>query len=152
MAIVCAAGSPVGPGNIPGKYFYPDKIICRFRELKDRRGMLPVEEVLVLHKQNLLPKLILNDVYMQNRLFINLLAGMALLLAVSSCQKRVIIARPTSSSSAAAKGLPPGQAKKLYGHQSAKAFAPGQQKKKGSTIVIVNGKDSGHKKKGGKKK
>ncbi len=26
--------------------------------------------------------------------------------------------------------LPPGQAKKVYGHRSAKAFAPGQQKKK----------------------
>lgn len=25
--------------------------------------------------------------------------------------------------------MPPGQAKKVYGHQSAKAFAPGQQKK-----------------------
>ncbi len=27
------------------------------------------------------------------------------------------------------RNLPPGQAKKIYGHQSAKAFAPGQQKK-----------------------
>lgn len=27
-----------------------------------------------------------------------------------------------------ASNLPPGQAKKIYGHQSAKAFAPGQQK------------------------
>jgi len=25
--------------------------------------------------------------------------------------------------------MPPGQAKKVYGHQSAKAFAPGQRKK-----------------------
>ena len=28
------------------------------------------------------------------------------------------------------RNLPPGQAKKLYGHKSAKAFAPGQQKKR----------------------
>lgn len=28
-------------------------------------------------------------------------------------------------------GLPPGQAKKIYGTQSAKPFAPGQQKKRG---------------------
>ena len=28
------------------------------------------------------------------------------------------------------KGMPPGQAKKYYGEQSAKDFAPGQQKKK----------------------
>ena len=35
--------------------------------------------------------------------------------------------RPTTS-----KQLPPGQAKKMYGHQSAKAFAPGQQKKQGN--------------------
>jgi len=33
-----------------------------------------------------------------------------------------------------AKQLPPGQAKKMYGQQSAKAFAPGQQKKQFSTV------------------
>ena len=45
------------------------------------------------------------------------------------------------------KPLPPGQAKKIYGHQSAKAFAPGQQKKK------VSSSKSSHpsKKKKGKK-
>ena len=35
-------------------------------------------------------------------------------------------------------GLPPGQAKKVYGQTSAKEFAPGQQKKKGSTTVVAN--------------
>lgn len=33
--------------------------------------------------------------------------------------------------------MPPGQAKKVYGHQSAKEFAPGQQKKKNGTTVVV---------------
>jgi hypothetical protein len=33
--------------------------------------------------------------------------------------------------------MPPGQAKKLYGQQSAKEFAPGQQKKKSGTTVVV---------------
>lgn len=33
--------------------------------------------------------------------------------------------------------MPPGQAKKVYGQQSAKQFAPGQQKKKGSTTIVV---------------
>ena len=31
------------------------------------------------------------------------------------------------------RNLPPGQAKKIYGHQSAKAFAPGQQKKRSNS-------------------
>lgn len=41
--------------------------------------------------------------------------------------------RPVStstSSNASTRHLPPGQAKKLNGDQSAKAYAPGQQKKK----------------------
>jgi hypothetical protein len=42
----------------------------------------------------------------------------------------VIISNGTS-------GLPPGQAKKVYGQQSAKEFAPGQQKKKGGTTTVV---------------
>ena len=46
--------------------------------------------------------------------------------------------------------LPPGQAKKVYGQQSARAFAPGQQKKRSSsTVVILDAKASG---KGKKKK
>jgi hypothetical protein len=35
-------------------------------------------------------------------------------------------------------GLPPGQAKKVYGTRSAKPFAPGQQKKSGGTTVVIN--------------
>jgi hypothetical protein len=39
--------------------------------------------------------------------------------------------------------LPPGQAKKIYGDQSAKAYAPGQRKKSGNryTLVIVRTPD-----------
>jgi hypothetical protein len=33
--------------------------------------------------------------------------------------------------------LPPGQAKKITGSQSAAPYAPGQQKKKGKTVVVV---------------
>jgi hypothetical protein len=32
--------------------------------------------------------------------------------------------------------LPPGQAKKVYGHQSAKAFAPGQQKSEAPVLLL----------------
>ncbi|WP_246850217.1 MULTISPECIES: hypothetical protein [Rufibacter] len=42
------------------------------------------------------------------------------------------------------RGLPPGQAKKVNGDQSARDYAPGQQKK--------GGKGHGHGHKGGKKK
>ncbi|GEO04815.1 hypothetical protein AAE02nite_24790 [Adhaeribacter aerolatus] len=54
----------------------------------------------------------------------------------------------------AGKQLPPGQAKKIYGHQSAKAFAPGQQKKRATMVYPTpgNGKYSNGGKKKGKKK
>ena len=46
-----------------------------------------------------------------------------------SCTRRVyVVKRP----------LPPGQAKKVAGQQSAKAFAPGQQKKKKTVVVVTN--------------
>ncbi len=56
---------------------------------------------------------------------------------------------PGSTRTATTKGMPPGQAKKVYGDQSARAYAPGQQKKgpKGG-----NGKGNGNGHKGGKKK
>jgi len=47
---------------------------------------------------------------------------------VVSCTRNVYIVK---------KPLPPGQAKKVAGTQSAKPFAPGQQKKKGKTVVVV---------------
>jgi hypothetical protein len=42
--------------------------------------------------------------------------------------------KPVASSSP--RHLPPGHAKKLYGHRSARAFAPGQRKK----VVVVQSK------------
>ncbi len=50
------------------------------------------------------------------------------------------------------RGLPPGQAKKVYGDQSARAYAPGQQKKVSKGHGNGNGKGHhGGKKKKGKK-
>jgi hypothetical protein len=71
---------------------------------------------------------------------------LTLLLIVSGCRtNRVVrVYNPIP-----AKQMPPGQAKKVYGHQSARAFAPGQQKKY-TTVVYPNGKvvtqgNTGHK-------
>lgn len=41
-----------------------------------------------------------------------------------STNKKVVVVKPAKS-----KSLPPGQAKKITGSQSAKPYAPGQQKK-----------------------
>lgn len=74
---------------------------------------------------------------------------LGLFLILSGCQTNRVL-----PSYGPAKGnLPPGQAKKVYGHQSAKAFAPGQQKKHG-TVGYSNGANKGQAKKGkkGKKK
>ncbi|WP_223816120.1 hypothetical protein [Adhaeribacter rhizoryzae] len=75
---------------------------------------------------------------------------LALVLTVSGCRTNQVarVYQP------AGKQLPPGQAKKVYGHQSAKAFAPGQQKKNkyyapGNSGQKVN---PGYGKKKGKKK
>jgi len=49
-----------------------------------------------------------------------------ILLGTASCTKHtVIVVAPKNQ-----KNVPPGQAKKAAGSQSAKQFAPGQQKKK----------------------
>lgn len=58
----------------------------------------------------------------------------ALLFTLASCSRRSTIV--VSSGTAQRTNLPPGQAKKVYGG-SAKDYAPGQQKKKGGTTVIV---------------
>lgn len=50
-----------------------------------------------------------------------------LVLVSSSCHRKVMIVKTTPVST---KRLPPGQAKKVTGSQSAKAYAPGQQKKR----------------------
>jgi hypothetical protein len=57
-----------------------------------------------------------------------LLLFFVITIFIVSCTHRVyVVGRP----------LPPGQAKKVAGTQSAKPFAPGQQKKKGKTVVVV---------------
>lgn len=51
--------------------------------------------------------------------------------------------------------MPPGQAKKVYGDQSAKAYAPGQQKKAGNVVYRTsesNSKSNGKGKSKGKGK
>jgi hypothetical protein len=57
-----------------------------------------------------------------------LLLFFAITCLIVSCTHRVYVVR---------RPLPPGQAKKIAGTQSAKPFAPGQQKKKGKTVVVV---------------
>lgn len=51
-----------------------------------------------------------------------LLVFMLTLGTLSSCY--------TSNGHSRGRSMPPGHAKKVYGHQSARDFAPGQQKKK----------------------
>jgi len=58
-----------------------------------------------------------------------LLLFFAITIFIVSCTHRVyVVKRP----------LPPGQAKKVTGQQSAKAYAPGQQKKKKTVVVVTN--------------
>ena len=80
----------------------------------------------------------------------------ALLLVVSGCRtnRMAPVYKPVPG-----KQMPPGQAKKVYGHQSARAFAPGQQKKRATIIypdvkVVKQGNpgNKGKKDKGGKGK
>ena len=63
-----------------------------------------------------------------------LLSGSVILFSCSrnSYPKKVIVTTDNNP-----QGLPPGQAKKVYGTQSAKPFAPGQQKKNGGTTVVI---------------
>ena len=73
-------------------------------------------------------------------------------LVAFSC-KTTLVHYPTHPRQVATKPLPPGQAKKVYGHQSARAFAPGQRKKQGTTIIVINNNnDHGNGKGKGKKK
>jgi len=51
-------------------------------------------------------------------------------LLMFSCSKKVVVHNNPH-------GLPPGQAKKVTGSQSAKPYAPGQQKKSGGTTVVI---------------
>lgn len=70
------------------------------------------------------------------KLFLVVVLSVAIVSCRSSKSKNgsVVISgkRPSASTSthSSTRRLPPGQAKKLNGDQSAKAYAPGQQKKK----------------------
>ncbi|GAA4300448.1 hypothetical protein [Nibribacter koreensis] len=57
---------------------------------------------------------------------------------------------PLPGSTNSTKGMPPGQAKKVYGDKSAKAYAPGQQKKKHNGQGNGKGNSKGKKGKGKK--
>jgi hypothetical protein len=87
---------------------------------------------------------------MKKSVFNQLVVLSLILVLAASCRSGVVVSYPRPGSSTA-KSLPPGQAKKVYGHQSARAFAPGQQKKQG-VQVSSPGNGNGHYKKGKKKK
>lgn len=50
---------------------------------------------------------------------------MVIVFMASACTSTTLVSTPSTSS----RNMPPGQAKKTTGSQSAKAYAPGQQKK-----------------------
>lgn len=78
---------------------------------------------------------------MKTRFFIQAVLALFVTLVLFSC-------RSSRHSSHTHRGsLPPGQAKKIYGHQSAKAFAPGQQKKKRTVVYRTDDNSKGKKKK-----
>jgi hypothetical protein len=58
-------------------------------------------------------------------------------LMLFSCSKNTYPKKVVVTESNNPHGLPPGQAKKVYGSQSAKPYAPGQQKKSGGTTVVI---------------
>lgn len=86
---------------------------------------------------------------MRNSIFPLIFAGLVFLTVLAGCSSRAVVRHPYPAPSAS-KGLPPGQAKKVYGHQSAKAFAPGQQKK--NTNYAPSPENGSNSKKGKKKK
>jgi len=54
----------------------------------------------------------------------------ALCICIAFATQSCIVTAKTKPVNSASKPLPPGQAKKVTGSQSAKEYAPGQQKKK----------------------
>ncbi|MGV3504953.1 MAG: hypothetical protein ACO1O1_14685 [Adhaeribacter sp.] len=85
---------------------------------------------------------------MKKSFFPLVLAGFIFLVSLASCSSSAVVRYPYPAQSST-RGLPPGQAKKVYGHQSAKAFAPGQQKK---SSYHPSSQQNGHSHKKGKKK
>ncbi|QSW89712.1 MULTISPECIES: hypothetical protein [Flavobacterium] len=61
------------------------------------------------------------------RIAVIVLVLLFLVLSVISCSTHVHSSHPRPASG---KRIPPGQAKKMSGDKSAKAYAPGQQKKR----------------------
>jgi hypothetical protein len=53
-----------------------------------------------------------------------------LFLCISIAAQSCIVTKTKGPAPSASKSMPPGQAKKVTGGQSAKPYAPGQQKKK----------------------
>jgi hypothetical protein len=73
--------------------------------------------------------LIYFDIHSQNKPILmktyRLLLGLVMLVTLSTaCTRRVYVTKTHNVNH-----LPPGQAKKIYGGKSAKAYAPGQRKK-----------------------
>jgi len=66
---------------------------------------------------------------MQIKYFTPFVCMLTFWLSFSACRSNKVVYKPAPGKSVG-KTLPPGQAKKISGHQSARAFAPGQQKKK----------------------
>lgn len=62
---------------------------------------------------------------MRIKLILVLLVVVMTGITASSCRSTRVYPKPGVGNS----GLPPGQAKKIYGDKSAKKYAPGQQKK-----------------------
>jgi len=60
---------------------------------------------------------------------------------MEGCKSTTVVNVPNP----AAKHLPPGQAKKMYGQKSANSFAPGQQKKQGCTVKYQHKETGKHK-------
>lgn len=74
---------------------------------------------------------------MKNLLRVTVIFSSIVLLASCSSSHKTVVIRPAPTRTVAVvqqpepqpQSMPPGQAKKVYGSQSAKPFAPGQQKK-----------------------
>ena len=59
----------------------------------------------------------------------SVIAIIVLSMALGSCTHKVVVKGPVYHPEHKKNNLPPGQAKKINGDQSAKAYAPGQTKK-----------------------
>jgi len=72
---------------------------------------------------------------MRNRWLTPVFVLLFIMLVLAGCRSNRNVSVIRYPAQRTVKHLPPGQAKKVYGHQSAKAFAPGQQKKQKHAAV-----------------